>query len=84
MASLDWSRINLDEWIALLQLAGLTPTEIDQMLTKYGMNITARNVPPGTKASATAQQITTQVLGNNSNPNAGEEARDRVRAGLRP
>lgn len=84
MASLDWSQINLDEWIALLQIAGLTPTEIDQMLTKYGMNITARNVPPGTKASATAQQITTQVLGNNRNPNAGEQARDRIRAGLRP
>lgn len=84
MASLDWSRINLDEWIALLKIAGLTPTEINDMLWRYGLDITARNVPPGTKTSPNAAQITTHVLGNNGNPNAGEQARDRRRASAPP
>lgn len=84
LAGLDWSRINLDEWIALLQLAGLSPTEINQMLTKYGLDITAHNVPPGEKKSARADQITQQILGNNRNPNAIEDARDRIRAGMQP
>lgn len=84
LAALDWSKINLDEWIALLQLAGLSPTEINQMLARYGLDITARNVPPGEKKSARSDQIIPKVLGNNANPDAMEKARDRIRAGLQP